>query len=209
MNQPPYLSLTEAITSLAFNEAVTAADIGHAISSGRWGTDRATVHKRLVSATNAFCDAGFAGGIECWGIRSFGGAGEKEASEGDHAKLTKEDYLGFRRFIEGHDALWKRQGNEEREEGASFFSAFSDGRFIQAIKVERSGFDTLLQRTHPSTKFTGAEREKWIADCPEQDGDRAYVLFKAHPKWDGTTQEEFRIERRRLLKIRGRGRRKS
>ncbi|MDE2303542.1 MAG: hypothetical protein KGK11_13385 [Sphingomonadales bacterium] len=42
--------------------------------------------------------------------------------------------------------------------------------------------------------FTDAERRAWIAAQPQMSADMGHTIFKAHPQFDGTKQDVFRIE---------------
>lgn len=206
MSQAPYLTLTEAITALAFNDPVSSADINDVMASNRWGSDRAMVLDKIAGATNDLCDAGFAEKIECWGVPTNSDPYER-AHAGSSAKLTRHHYLDYRRFICGFDTLW--EGIGEANEAANAFAGFTGSECLCSVKVERTQLDALLQERNGSPKFSDKERAQWIVDCAERNGDDAYRLFRQHPKWDGTNQAVFRLERKKLLDIAGRGRPKS
>ena len=208
MSGPSHVSLSEALTLLAFNDPVTADRLGAAISSERWGVDRDSAYETLAGTANVFCDLGFAGELECWGRRSSDPSDSCGVDGGDYFKLTQADFLGYRQFVIGHDALWKVKGDVDPDEFSITFSAFASASCIRSIRVDRNALGRSPGAKANVAKFTDVERAEWIQNCSERNGDDAYRHFKADPRWDGTTQSQFRVERGRCLGISGRGRRK-
>jgi hypothetical protein len=207
MSAPPDLALTEAITSLAFNNPVVAAQINGSLASGTWGMSRDVALGEIAKAVAALGHAGVDGRIVCWGKRAATDPLEHTEMNGSSTQLTPTDYLDYSRYIPGHDALWRGVG--EPDEAANAFNGFVAIDCISDVRVKRSDLEALRQVHRGAPKFTEAERRQWIIGCPERNGDEAYRQFKACPKYDGTTQDAFRAERRKLLGNAGRGRRQS
>lgn len=55
-----------------------------------------------------------------------------------------------------------------------------------------------LERASP--KFSELEKRAWIAEQPSMTADAAHIVFKQHPRFDGTKQEQFRKEWKEVRK---------
>lgn len=88
-------------------------------------------------------------------------------------------WMGGSARIEKWQALGVKFNREQ------VISHFAPAMLAGAAKV-------CLERASP--KFSELEKRAWIAEQPSMTADAAHIVFKQHPRFDGTKQEQFRKE---------------
>jgi len=162
MTLQPRITLTEAITMLAFDNPVKAREISRAIADGLLGADRQEVLNRIAGAAREICDAGFAGEIECVGRKAYGLPGDAGRRTEPFVTLTRADYQGYPHYIAGYDALWKG-GDEtgETDEQGEFeiaFSGLASGECFADVVIVRDTFELSLQARSTNNPVSAAKR---------------------------------------------------
>ena len=204
------LTLTEALTSLALGKALTSSKLKVALSDGSLGLTREEVFKLTDVAVSSLCEAGFSGQVICWGKRGVTEHLDVSTSSLKFEQLSKSDFINFRRYLLGSDNLLHSNeiaddssnaaGNGTPPEFTTAFAAFNVADCIRDVEVERVTFEQFRKTwgTKFQKSFTVGERDRWIVRCPENNVDNAYRLYKLHPRWDGTKQDAFRAQWRKL-----------
>lgn len=188
--QPSTITLTEALTKLAFDDPVTAIQINEAIeraiNGGSWGAGRQCVLDRLSVVVEAICYAGVAGKIQCFGRKATGLLGDTDRSIGPFVKIMPEDYKNYSTYIAGAgDALW--QQGTGTDEYTNAFDGYASATCIADIVILQDGFDSvfLQQPSGSIMPFTDAEIDAWIQSTAYTGMKVARDEFMQEPKAKG------------------------
>lgn len=159
MSVGPILSLTEALTDLAFGHPTPASTILSASGGGRIGHTRSDALNRLAVAAHILCDAGYSGEVKLWGKKTTSSTGIAPP-EASIQQLTQADYLQFRRIALGYDVLWS--GKNKGDEFNDFFAAEVSEICITELCVDRADFSRFLA-AHRHTKTAAKPSAAMIA----------------------------------------------
>jgi hypothetical protein len=188
--EPSTITLTEALTKLAFDDPVTAPHIGAAIEraldSGRWGADRQWVLDRLSVIAAAICHAGVAGKIRCLGRKTTGLLGDTDRCIVPFGMLTPEDHKNYPAYIAGAgDTLWP-QGTGTDEYTNAFYGHAS-ATCIEDVVILREGFDAVFVPPPSGSivPFTDAEIDSWIRSTTRTGVKVARDEFMKEPRAKG------------------------
>jgi hypothetical protein len=188
--QPATITLTEALTKIAFDDPVAGPHIGaaiaRAIASGLCGADRKCVLNRLSMAAEAICHAGIAGKIKCLGRKTTGLLGDTDRSVEPFGELTPEDYKNYSEYIAGcGDALWPRGAGSD--EYANAFVGYASKKCVGDIVILREAFEAVFVAPlcGSPTPFTDAEIDGWIRSTTHTTVKLARDAFMKEPRAKG------------------------
>jgi len=149
------ISLSEALSSIAFNQELSGPMILAALDDGRLGIGRRAAQDRLEGVVDKLCDAGHTGRIKFWGVNNFESARSTQ-SESELRQLDQIDFVEFRLFVAGTDIL--ASGANEGNEFSDSFAASSATRKIDRICVDRVSFEKLKAETSGSAVSTNGSQ---------------------------------------------------
>lgn len=140
MSKTSTLSLTEALTRLAFNGPIPAAELPPALNQERWGIDRVHALTELIDAVHTLCNAGYSGEVKLFGKSLQPGATHR----GLLREITQPQCEQFRLFAPGYDTLWI--GSNKGNEFSDSFAAHIGPKGIDDVRVDRTGFKMLMRK---------------------------------------------------------------
>lgn len=178
-------SLSEALTAMAFSDPTPATAMSSALSDGRWGYTRDLGLAQLAKALHALCDAGYKGDIALWGKRVTKSPGETPHLD-PLRRLTMGECLEHRRFVPGHDTLWKGENQGSEYEDSFMAHASPVGLGDVCVDLEEfnkhmathggTGTATITPTASPA-RFTDAEIDAWIGSTTHTSMKKARNAF--------------------------------
>lgn len=191
MPPSPVITLTEALTRLAFGRSLTKDELRAEVSGGSLAQPE-SIDQQLDLAAQQLCDAGYVGSLAAFGIRF-----ENSSTSGRSEVLARADFLNYRTYVQSFDGLLSKKSKEAETDDREFALAYEVHRgadHIYDVRVDRAQLEALHSRrsTTRHTPFSSAERSAWIASQQQMSADNAYKAFKQHPRYDGTKQHAFR-----------------
>lgn len=187
------VALSEAITWRAFDLALDANRTERAIRWGRLcGGDLAAAVHHMEVAANFILDAGADGKISFYG-RHEKRLGVSAAHTQQMDPLQLGDY--GQAMILTHDHLYFGRGIAILHGENNKVIGLNCGREDVFTHVTVSRNDLIKHCADPARiTFDDEERRNWISEQPMMSADKAYPIYKNHPRYCGTKSDEFRKE---------------
>lgn len=191
-----YLTLTEAISLIAWNRRYSAERLSHELLHGHFRNRRPAIELGISLAAERFSIAGFKGEISCVGRASNG-----TEKSGPFTPLVPLDYRNHPHFLYTEDALLFRGERRETNftEYELGFIMHSETSYFRDVRVEPVTFAQAFKLKLPppmgsirTKPFTPNQRREWIANQPRTDADIGWNSYKFMDKRCGITRAEFR-----------------
>jgi hypothetical protein len=197
MSQQKYITLSEAVSLLAFNKRFTAERLTKELTQGHYKSNRVATELALQTAANRICNLGLADEIEC-----FGYAVNPKAPT-TYSKLQPTDFRNYPWFLYVNDALVR--GDLQKPVGHSEYSIafhlYDEGDYFRDVVVDVASFVRSFGVAMPppmtSSKivpFTLAQLRTWMAGQPRGVARSAWNANKADPRFSGFRRPQFEKE---------------
>lgn len=157
-------SLSETLTSLAFDDEVSAAGVPVARNNGRWGFPPDVALAQLIESLQTLCDAAYTGDVTIFGRTTVFSSGASP-ERGPLRPLTKSECDAYRLYVAGHDSLW--EGKNQGDELEDTFNAHASVEGLDDIRVDFADLSRLTATrgkdgATAAGRFTNAEIDAWI-----------------------------------------------
>lgn len=191
-----HLTLTEAISLIAWNKRFSAERLSHELRCGHFKSKRPAIELVIALAARQFSSAGLRGEISCTGRTPIG-----TENSGAFNPLGSIDYLNYPHFLYTEDALLFR-GERHEENLTEYelgFIMHSENAYFRDVRVEPVTFAKAFKLKLPPPMvsirvkpFTPNQRREWIANQPRTKADIGWNSYKSMDKRCGITRGEFR-----------------
>lgn len=181
------LTLTEAVTFLAFGRALTRVQLKEARRDQSLGLCPTTLTQALQNAAVAVCDAGYEGQVAIFGTK------ESDEVPGPRMKLSPVDLVNYRTFFAELDALLR--ASDVGDEFDLSFSAGASGDFFRDVAVDRKQLEALQRHrtlTAGGRRMSEAEVSDWVASQPPMSADEAHKRFRKQFPHEPMSQASMR-----------------